>query len=149
MLAPIMGPVVGGITIDATSWRFLFFIPFPIAGLSILLGTLFMPEREADTPRLPFDWVGYALVAGAIVCMMTAIANGQRDGWASDKIVLLGSAGVGLASEAAPSSLGVVSVCSSSAIGFPQARVLRGRAFYGGIWARGPLFRQRQKAGAL
>ena len=96
MLAPIMGPVVGGITIDATSWRFLFFIPLPIAGLSILLGTLFMPEREADTPRLPFDWVGYALVAGAIVCMMTAIANGQRDGWASDKIVLLGSAGVGL-----------------------------------------------------
>lgn len=98
MLAPIMGPVVGGITIDASSWRYLFFIPLPIAGLAILLGTLFMPTRDKDTLRLPFDWVGYGLVVGAIVCMMTAIANGQRDGWASDKIMLLGSAGVGLAS---------------------------------------------------
>jgi EmrB/QacA subfamily drug resistance transporter len=96
MLAPIMGPVVGGITIDAASWRFLFFIPLPIAGLAILLGSLFMPEREEDSPRLPFDWLGYALVAGAIVCTMTAIANGQRDGWGSDKIVLLGAAGIGL-----------------------------------------------------
>ncbi len=96
MLAPIMGPVVGGITIDATSWRFLFFIPLPIAGLAILLGTLFMPEREEGDVRLPFDWIGYALVASAIVCSMTAIANGQRDGWASDKIVFLGLAGMGL-----------------------------------------------------
>ncbi len=96
MLAPIMGPVVGGITIDASSWRFLFFIPLPIAGLAVLLGTLFMPVREKDTVRLPFDWVGYGLVVGAIFCMMTAIANGQREGWASLYIVLLGSAGIGL-----------------------------------------------------
>jgi EmrB/QacA subfamily drug resistance transporter len=95
MLAPIMGPVVGGITIDATSWRFLFFIPLPIAGLAILLGTLFMPTRDRDTTPLPFDWVGYGLVVAAIICTMTAIANGQRDGWGSDKIVLLGSAGIG------------------------------------------------------
>ena len=94
MLAPIMGPVVGGITIDATSWRFLFFIPLPIAGLAVLLGTLFMPTREKDTVALPFNWVGYGLVVGAIICTMTAIANGQRDGWGSDKIVLLGSAGI-------------------------------------------------------
>ncbi|MDA1099323.1 MAG: DHA2 family efflux MFS transporter permease subunit [Proteobacteria bacterium] len=98
MLAPIMGPVVGGITIDASSWRYLFFIPLPIAGLAILLGTLFMPARDKDTVGLPFDWIGYGLVVGAIVCTMTAIANGQRDGWGSEKIVLLGSAGLGLSS---------------------------------------------------
>ena len=96
MLAPIMGPVVGGVTIDASSWRFLFYIPLPIAGLALMLGSLFMPVRERDTKALPFDWVGYGLVAGAIVCMMTAIANGQRDGWFSDKIVVLGILGIGL-----------------------------------------------------
>lgn len=95
MLAPIMGPVVGGITIDATSWRYLFFIPLPIAGFSVLLGTMFMPTRDKDTAPLPFNWLGYGLVVLAIICAMTAIANGQRDGWASDKIVLLGSAAIG------------------------------------------------------
>ena len=96
MLAPIMGPVVGGITIDAISWQFLFFIPLPIAGLAILLGTLFMPTRDEDTDPLPFDWIGYCLLVAAIVCSMIAIANGQRDGWASDRIMLLGGAGIGL-----------------------------------------------------
>nr|MBC8242082.1 MFS transporter [Alphaproteobacteria bacterium] len=95
MLAPIMGPVVGGITIDATSWRYLFFIPLLIAGFSVLLGTMFMPTRDKDTAPLPFNWLGYGLVVLAIICAMTAIANGQRDGWASDKIVLLGSAAIG------------------------------------------------------
>ena len=96
MLAPIMGPVVGGLTIDASSWRHLFFIPLPIAGLAIFLGSIFMPVRERDTERLPFDWAGYGLVVCAIICMMTAIANGHRDGWLSDKILFLGFAGIGL-----------------------------------------------------
>ncbi len=97
MVAPIMGPVVGGITIDVWSWRHLFFIPLPIAGLAMLMGVLFMPTRDPETRRLPLDWIGYTLVAGAIVCLMTAIANGQRDGWGSDKILILGFGGVGLA----------------------------------------------------
>jgi len=95
MLAPIMGPVVGGLTIDATSWRHLFFIPLPIAGLAIFLGSIFMPTREQEAERLPFDWLGYGFVVCAIICMMTAIANGHRDGWLSDKILLLGCAGIG------------------------------------------------------
>jgi DHA2 family multidrug resistance protein len=97
MLAPIMGPVVGGITIDASGWRQLFFIPLPIAGLAILLGSMFMPKRDKDTVRLPFDWIGYSLVVGAIICLMTVIANGQHDGWSSDRILILGSLGVGFA----------------------------------------------------
>jgi len=96
MLAPVMGPVVGGITIDAISWRYMFFIPLPFAGLSIVLGTLFMPTRDEESARLPFNWIGYGLIVGAIICAMTAIANGHRDGWTSDKILLLGFMGIGL-----------------------------------------------------
>ena len=96
MLAPIMGPVVGGITIDARGWRYLFFIPLPIAGLALMLGSLFMPAREAETERLPFDWAGYGLIVGAIVCTMSAIAGGPRDGWFSDKIMFLGLVGISL-----------------------------------------------------
>lgn len=96
MIAPIMGPIVGGITIDASSWRELFFIPLPIAGLAMLMATFFMPTRDADAKRLPFDWTGYALIAGALICLLTAIANGQRDGWLSDRILFLGLGGAGL-----------------------------------------------------
>ena len=94
MIAPILGPIVGGITIDASSWRELFYIPLPIAGLAMLLGSFFMPTRDLELKRLPFDWTGYALIAGALICLLTAIANGQRDGWLSDSILLMGGGGI-------------------------------------------------------
>ena len=94
MIAPIMGPIVGGITIDASSWRELFFIPLPIAGVAMLMGAFFMPSRDSSLKRLPFDWTGYALIASALVLLLTAIANGQRDGWVSNRILLMGGSGI-------------------------------------------------------
>ena len=94
MIAPIMGPIVGGITIDASSWRELFFIPLPIAGAAMLMGAFFMPSRDRSLKRLPFDWIGYALIAGALVLLLTTIANGQRDGWISNRIILMGGTGI-------------------------------------------------------
>ena len=97
MIAPIMGPVVGGITIDWLSWRHVFFIPLPVAGIAMLMAILFMPTKDPSVKRPPLDWQGYILVGMAIVCLMVAIANGQRDGWVSDKIVGLLVVGGGLA----------------------------------------------------
>ena len=97
MIAPIMGPVVGGITIDWLSWRHVFFIPLPVAGIAMLMAILFMPTKDPSVKRPPLDWQGYILVGMAIVCLMVAIANGQRDGWVSDKIVGLLVIGGGLA----------------------------------------------------
>ncbi len=97
MIAPIMGPVVGGVTIDWLSWRHVFFIPIPVAGVAMLMAVLFMPTRDPTVKRPPFDWTGYILVCLAIVCLMTAVANGQRDGWVSNKIVGLLLTGFSLA----------------------------------------------------
>ena len=97
MIAPILGPIVGGFTIDAWGWRYLFFIPLPIAGLAMVLSVVFMPTRDPAVARLPFDWFGYALVGGAIVFLMTAIANGQREGWGSNTIVIQALTGCALA----------------------------------------------------
>ena len=76
MIAPILGPVVGGITIDWISWRHVFFIPLPVAGIAMLMALLFMPTKDPAVKRPPFDWSGYILVGLAIVCLMTAVAYG-------------------------------------------------------------------------
>jgi DHA2 family multidrug resistance protein len=94
MIAPILGPVVGGMAIDTWSWRHLFLVPLPIAGLSFVLGAVFMPTRDPDIKRLRFDWVGYALVVGTIICVMIFIANGQRDGWTSSASMMRGLIGL-------------------------------------------------------
>jgi EmrB/QacA subfamily drug resistance transporter len=84
MIAPIMGPVVGGVTIDAMGWRELFFIPLPVTVLALILGSIFFPTRDPDEAKPPFDWLGYALLVVTIICLMTFIANGQREGWSSN-----------------------------------------------------------------
>ncbi|MFD2235385.1 MDR family MFS transporter [Phaeospirillum tilakii] len=83
ILAPALGPTLGGMLIDAYSWRMVFFLgpPFTLAG--ILLGLALLPGRAADAPARPFDLLGFALLAAAIAALLTALATGQREGWDS------------------------------------------------------------------
>jgi EmrB/QacA subfamily drug resistance transporter len=87
VLALGLGPVVGGITIDALGWRYVFYAPLPFVAVAFLLGTVFMPDGDRSSERPRFDWVGYALLCTALYCVMSAIANGQREGWTSDLIL--------------------------------------------------------------
>lgn len=84
-LAPSFGPFIGGLAIDALSWRHIFLVPLPLVGLAFFMGLTFMPSKKFSW-RLPsFNWSGYILVALALMCVMSAIGNGQRWGWSSDR----------------------------------------------------------------
>ena len=89
VFAPTLGPLVGGLTIDALNWRYIFFIPLPFCAISLLLGLYFLPLREAHNQPRAFDWRGVLVLGIAIVCLLSALADGQRDGWLSNKILLL------------------------------------------------------------
>ena len=87
MLAIGLGPVVGGITIDAVGWRNIFYVPLPLVAFSLIAGSFFMPSQPDESRRTPFDFLGYGLLCVALFCLMWGIANGQRHGWGSDEIV--------------------------------------------------------------
>ena len=87
-LVPSFGPFVGGLAIDAMSWRDIFFVPLPLVGIAFILGVLFMPAKKLSFKFPTFDWLGYLLVAVALMCVMSAIGNGQRWGWSSDSTLL-------------------------------------------------------------
>src|SRR5205823_9232153 len=46
MLAPIFGPALGGLILDNTSWRWIFFVNVPIGVVAILLGLRGLPRGE-------------------------------------------------------------------------------------------------------
>ncbi|MEM7407856.1 MAG: DHA2 family efflux MFS transporter permease subunit [Pseudomonadota bacterium] len=93
-LAVGFGPVVGGITTDLLGWRWIFLISLPFIGVSLVLGALFMPEEQGPREKTPFDWWGYGLLCLALMGLMSAIANGHREGWSSS--IVLTYWGVGL-----------------------------------------------------
>tara|TARA_Y100000994_G_scaffold248546_1_gene256625 strand:- start:891 stop:2474 length:1584 start_codon:yes stop_codon:yes gene_type:complete len=82
-----VGPYMGGLTIDGLHWRFIFLLPLPVVFFAFVMGLLFLPSQVKGT-NAPFDWLGFALLSVSIFCMMTVIANGQRDGWLSDSNLL-------------------------------------------------------------
>jgi DHA2 family multidrug resistance protein len=93
-IAPMLGPMVGGLIIDTVGWREIFLVPVPICALSVFLGMLYLPGRDEQDVTPKFDWLGYSLLVAAIGILLTTGANGQRYGWDSDAIVLMALVGV-------------------------------------------------------
>jgi EmrB/QacA subfamily drug resistance transporter len=89
ILGPALGPTLGGIMIEHFNWRYIFYVAVPVAALAVLLGSIFMPEREEASVRTPFDSTGFALLATALACLLIGLSNGQREGWNSDYILTL------------------------------------------------------------
>jgi MFS transporter, DHA2 family, multidrug resistance protein len=88
VFAPAIGPTLGGLMIEYFSWRYVFFISLPFCLIAAVMGLMFMPTRAIPRRIPPFDWLGFALLCTGLFGLMTGIADGQREGWASDVIVL-------------------------------------------------------------
>lgn len=94
ILGPALGPTLGGVMIDQFNWRYIFYVAVPVSAVAILMGSLFLPEREEAGPRVQFDWAGFLLLATALACLLTGLSNGQREGWHSDTILTLFTAAI-------------------------------------------------------
>ncbi len=87
VLAPALGPALGGVMVDSFSWRYVFFMAVPFCLIGLFLATLFMPGRETTGPARRFDWMGFGLLTVFLVTLLNGLSNGQRYGWLSDPIL--------------------------------------------------------------
>ncbi len=87
-IAPMIGPMIGGLVIDTIGWREIFLVPIPICAVALLLGMAYLPGREEQTLPARFDWISYALLVATLASLLFAGANGQRFGWDSNTILL-------------------------------------------------------------
>jgi DHA2 family multidrug resistance protein len=91
MIAPILGPVLGGYLTDEFSWRWCFYINVPLGIVAIMGALAFVPEtvRKADH-RL--DWFGFAFLSLAITCLQLVLDRGEQRGWFSSMEIQLEAA---------------------------------------------------------
>jgi EmrB/QacA subfamily drug resistance transporter len=88
VLAPTIGPILGGIAIDSFSWRYIFFLPLPFSALALVAALIFMHGKDRSGQLPSFDWTGFALLLIALFNLLSGLASGPRLGWSSDTIVL-------------------------------------------------------------
>lgn len=87
VLAPALGPTLGGIMVDSFNWRYVFFMAVPFGVVGLFLATIFLPGRLPGGMRRRFDWIGFALLSLFLVTLLNGLSNGQRHGWFSDAIL--------------------------------------------------------------
>ncbi|MBS0334111.1 MAG: DHA2 family efflux MFS transporter permease subunit, partial [Proteobacteria bacterium] len=95
ILAPTIGPTLGGVITDNLSWRWIFLINLPVAALSLfLVGTILVEPEALEKERrrriaegLRFDVIGFALIALGLGCLEYTMDRGQRLDWFSDPMI--------------------------------------------------------------
>lgn len=90
MVAPVVGPIMGGWLCDEISWHWVFLINVPI-GLGFGLYSWKLMRRYQDLPVMnPIDKVGLALLVVWIVALQLILDEGKNLDWlSSDFIVTL------------------------------------------------------------
>ncbi|HXW42542.1 MAG TPA: DHA2 family efflux MFS transporter permease subunit [Xanthobacteraceae bacterium] len=89
IVAPTVGPTLGGWITDSFSWHWIFFINVPIGLASLALVHWFVDEPEVlERERrarlaggLKVDWIGFALIAATLGCLEVVLDRGQIEDW--------------------------------------------------------------------
>jgi DHA2 family multidrug resistance protein len=85
VLAPAIGPTLGGFITDNFDWRWVFFINVPVGILSLILSN----RMVTDPPHLVatrgksgvIDWVGLGLIATGLGCLDVVLDKGTEEDW--------------------------------------------------------------------
>jgi len=86
IVAPAVGPVMGGLLVDNASWRWIFLINLPIGIAGLVLGWRWLRE-EALTSAGRLDVGGLILSASGVSLLIFALSTGPDFGWTSATIV--------------------------------------------------------------
>jgi EmrB/QacA subfamily drug resistance transporter len=89
-----IGLVAGGLITQAIAWHWIFFINLPIGLAAMVLGWRLIEENTGAGLRGGVDWLGSALVTGALMLGVYAIVEVPGSGWASAHTLGFGGAAV-------------------------------------------------------
>jgi DHA2 family multidrug resistance protein len=97
LVAPILGPTLGGWITDNYSWRWIFYINVPVGCLSLFLSNLvledppYLKAQRAARRGQPFriDFIGLGLLALGLAALEIVFDKGQEEDWFTSRFIVV------------------------------------------------------------
>ncbi|HUR88976.1 MAG TPA: DHA2 family efflux MFS transporter permease subunit [Ramlibacter sp.] len=88
LIAPVVGPLLGGWITDNISWPWIFYINIPVGIVAALATWSIYRKRESNTRKLPIDKVGLALLVIWIGAMQMMLDLGKEKDWFHSPLIV-------------------------------------------------------------
>jgi MFS transporter, DHA2 family, multidrug resistance protein len=91
VVAPTVGPTLGGWITDSYEWRWIFLINVPVGVLLILLVQALVrdPPTQPRKGRFSVDWLGFSFIALSLGCLQVVLDRGQDDDWFGSMLITI------------------------------------------------------------
>ena len=86
LLAPALGPTLGGYIVTFAGWPLIFYINVPIGIVAIILAMVLLREYRPEG-RTRFDFIGFFFAAIGLATMLYALSSASTDGWTSSTVL--------------------------------------------------------------
>lgn len=90
VIAPVLGPVLGGFITDNLSWRWIFYINIPVGLTAVFLVWQLLDSSEESTVKKAkrVDFFGLGFVALGLAALQIVLDKGQQDDWFSSSFII-------------------------------------------------------------
>ena len=90
VVAPIIGPTLGGWITDNYSWRWIFYINLPIGILAAFMANTFVQDPPYIKNQKPgaIDYIGFGLMALGLASLELTLDMGQQNDWFSSSFII-------------------------------------------------------------
>ncbi len=92
VLAPAIGPSIGGFLVEHFGWRSIFFIMVPFCLTVLAMANRYLPLGGSGGDGKPLDWRGLLLAGVAIICLLNALVEIRQHGVLALVLLALGLA---------------------------------------------------------
>jgi DHA2 family multidrug resistance protein len=89
MVAPVIGPALGGYMTETYSWRMVFYINVPLGLFALLMAIGYLPKRPIKDIKT--DWVGMGLLVLAVGALQYVLDQGQTRDWFNSQVIVAGT----------------------------------------------------------